>query len=184
MTTLRPFGPRVIFTALLRISTPRRMRSRASVEKRTSLAAIVIHLRKRENACEDVESVDDAKDVAFLHDKQILAVDFDLGSGPLPEEDAVAGLDVEGGELAVFIAAAGANCHDLTFLRLLLGGVGDDDARFCLRFGLDALDDDAVVQRTKCHVAPFIVLGYRRKRTDATANEKAKKRLALVSNEC
>jgi hypothetical protein len=29
----------VIFTALLRISTPRRMRSRASVEKRTSFAA-------------------------------------------------------------------------------------------------------------------------------------------------
>jgi len=53
MTTLRPFGPSVIFTALLRISMPRRMRSRASVEKRTSLAAIVIHLRKRETACEE-----------------------------------------------------------------------------------------------------------------------------------
>jgi hypothetical protein len=38
---------------LLRISMPRRMRSRASVEKRTSLAAIVIHLRKRETACEE-----------------------------------------------------------------------------------------------------------------------------------
>ena len=50
------------------------------------------------------------------------------------------------GELAVFIAAAGANCHDLPFLRLLLGGVGDDDAHFCLRFGLDTLDDDAVVR--------------------------------------
>src|ERR1700720_1869916 len=33
MTTLRPFGPSVIFTALLRISTPRRMRSRASVDR-------------------------------------------------------------------------------------------------------------------------------------------------------
>ena len=41
ITTLRPFGPNVTFTALARISTPRRMRSRASVEKRTSLAAIL-----------------------------------------------------------------------------------------------------------------------------------------------
>jgi hypothetical protein len=40
-TTLRPFGPRVTFTALLRISTPRSMRSRASTENLTSLAAIV-----------------------------------------------------------------------------------------------------------------------------------------------
>ena len=38
--TLRPLGPSVIFTALARMSTPRSMRSRASAEKRTSLAAI------------------------------------------------------------------------------------------------------------------------------------------------
>ena len=38
--TLRPFGPSVTFTALARISTPRSMRSRASVENFTSLAAI------------------------------------------------------------------------------------------------------------------------------------------------
>jgi hypothetical protein len=37
--TLRPWV-RVILTALARMSTPRSMRSRASVEKRTSLAAI------------------------------------------------------------------------------------------------------------------------------------------------
>ena len=41
ITTLRPFGPSVTFTALLRISTPRSILSRASVEKRTSLAATV-----------------------------------------------------------------------------------------------------------------------------------------------
>ena len=44
---------------------------------------------------------DDAKDVAFLHDEKVLAVDLDLGAGPLPEEDAVAGLDVEGDEFSV-----------------------------------------------------------------------------------
>ena len=39
-TTLRPFGPSVTRTAFARMSTPRSMRSRASLEKRTSLAAI------------------------------------------------------------------------------------------------------------------------------------------------
>src|ERR1700683_5547119 len=37
--TLRPLGPSVTLTALLRISTPRSIRSRASEEKRTYLAA-------------------------------------------------------------------------------------------------------------------------------------------------
>ena len=39
-TTLRPLGPSVTFTALARMSTPRSIFSRASAEKRTSLAAI------------------------------------------------------------------------------------------------------------------------------------------------
>ena len=39
-TTLRPLGPSVTCTALARMSTPRSMRSRASVENFTSLAAI------------------------------------------------------------------------------------------------------------------------------------------------
>jgi hypothetical protein len=40
-----------------------------------------------------VGSVDDAKDVAFLHDEQLLVADLDLGSRPLPEENMVAGFD-------------------------------------------------------------------------------------------
>src|ERR1700682_2423323 len=156
MTTLRPFGPSVIFTALLRISTPRRMRSRASVEKRMSLAAIVIHLLMRNRVRSAAGSVDHAKDVAFLHDKQVLAVDLDLGAGPLPEENAVADLDVEGDELAGFIAPARTHSDDLTFLRLLLDGIRDDDAAFGLLLPLEALDHDAVVQRSECHVASFL----------------------------
>src|ERR1700730_6140923 len=113
MTTLRPFGPSVIFTALLRISTPRRMRSRASVEKRMSLAAIVIQLLERRNRVRRaVGSADDAQAVAFFHDEQVIAVDLDLGAGPLPEEDPVAGLDVEGGELTGFIATTGTHRED------------------------------------------------------------------------
>ncbi len=41
-TTLRPLGPSVTFTALLRMSTPRSMRSRASTPNLTSLADIMV----------------------------------------------------------------------------------------------------------------------------------------------
>ena len=41
--TLRPLGPSVTFTALARMSTPRSILSRASVENLTSFAAISIH---------------------------------------------------------------------------------------------------------------------------------------------
>ena len=41
-TTLRPFGPRFTFTALLRTSTPRSILSRASVENLTSFADMIV----------------------------------------------------------------------------------------------------------------------------------------------
>src|SRR3546814_10162396 len=43
-TTLRPLGPSVTFTASARISTPRRMSSRASRENFTHVAAMVPYL--------------------------------------------------------------------------------------------------------------------------------------------
>jgi hypothetical protein len=91
-----------------------------------------------------------AQDVAFLHDQQVLAVDLDLGARPLAEQDAVAGLHVQRLDLAVFVVArAGADGDDFAFLRLFLGGVGDDDPALGLFFFLDALDEDAVSQGTK-----------------------------------
>src|SRR5438105_6560177 len=141
-TTLRPFGPRVTFTALARMSTPRSIRSRASVENFTSLAAIanysgcVCGLR------------DHAHDVGLLHDQELLAVELDLGARPLAEQHAVAGLDVDRNELAGLVAAAGADGNHFAFLRLLLGGVGVDDAALGLLLGIDTLHDPAVVQGT------------------------------------
>src|SRR5690606_37385397 len=84
MTTLRPFGPRVTFTASARMLTPRSMRSRASREKRTSLAAIFsssFHGRARSEPAGmrnensrgiGLKSADDAHDVGFLHDQEVL----------------------------------------------------------------------------------------------------------------
>ena len=60
-------------------------------------------------------------------------------------------LTSSGDELAGLVAGAGADGDDFALLRLLLGGVGDDDAAGGLGLGVDALDDDAVVQGTKFH---------------------------------
>src|SRR5271154_2081023 len=75
-TTLRPLGPSVTLTALLRMSTPRNMRSRAS----TRLSGLLLGGRK---------VGENAHDVALLHDQQLLAVDLDFSARPLAEQHAV-----------------------------------------------------------------------------------------------
>src|SRR5256886_8213517 len=96
--------------------------------------------------------------VALFHDEVLDAVDFDLGARPFAEQDAVADLDVDRNELAALVAAAGSNGDDLALLRLLLGGVGNDDATSGLRLGIDSLDDNAVVKRSEFHRGPPTVL--------------------------
>src|SRR5215471_16447382 len=95
-----------------------------------------------------------AHDVAFLHDQELNAVDLDLGARPFTEQHPIAGLDVDGNELAGFVASSRANRNDLALLRLLLGGVGNNDAAGALLLGFDALDDHAVVKRTEFHCSP------------------------------
>src|SRR6202790_4676904 len=160
-TTLRPLGPSVTLTALLRISTPRSMRSRASTENLTSLAAILItpfwlvgagvrRWKQRQvsgglllgRRCGS--ALEHAHDVAFLHDQVFGTVDLDLGARPLAEHHAVADLKVDRDQLAVLVAATGADADDLALRRLLLGGVGDDDAAGGHRLGIDTLDNNAV----------------------------------------
>src|SRR4051812_22375402 len=174
-TTLRPLGPRVTFTALARMSTPRNILSRASTPNLTSLDAIlktpfVILVAGRDRrpgragggmglamrrlgglALGHDGFVDHAHDVGLLHDQEVLAVDLDLGARPLAEQHAVADLDVDRNELAGLVAAAWAHRDHFALRRLFLRGVGDDDATSRLLIGSDTLDDDAVVKRTKLH---------------------------------
>jgi hypothetical protein len=51
-------------------------------------------------------------------------------------------------DLAALVAGARADGDDLALLRLLLGGVRDDDATLGLLLRVNAADDDTVVQRT------------------------------------
>src|ERR1700730_12371626 len=95
-----------------------------------------------------------AHDVALFHDDVIDAVDLDLGAGPFSEQHAVASLQVDGYQLAVLVAATRTDRDDLAFGGFLLCGIGNDNPACGLVFGVDALDHDAVVNRTKLHINP------------------------------
>src|SRR5579883_1636499 len=96
-------------------------------------------------------ALEHSHDVAFLHDQVFDPVDLDLGAGPLAEQHAIARLHVDGDQLAALIAAAGADRDNLALRRLFLGSIRNDDAAGGAFLGIDALDDDAIVKRTKFH---------------------------------
>src|SRR5688572_4205887 len=129
------------------MSTPRSMRPRASWENLTSLAAR--GWAAGEEAGRETDRrpergraplpglrgsaygrrpLDDAEDVAHLHHEQFLAVDLDLGAGPLAEQHLVALFDLERDVLALLVAGAGSYGDHLALHGLLFGGVGYDDA--------------------------------------------------------
>src|SRR3954452_21076317 len=154
-TTLRPLGPSVTLTASARVVTPLSIRVRASVENLTSLAAIsAVSLVVLLSGGLDLGGalVEHAHDVGLLHDQQLVAVELDLGAGPLAEQHPVAGLDAHRRQLALVAAGTRADGQDLALHGLFLGGVGDDQPALGLRLFLDALDDDAVVQRSELHL--------------------------------
>src|ERR1700712_560066 len=71
--------------------------------------------------------VDDGQHVASREDQGLLPFVLDLGAAVLAVDDGVTFSDVQGDALfAILVPAAGANCDDGAFLRLLLGGVRDD----------------------------------------------------------
>src|SRR6185437_12284198 len=120
-------------------------------------------------------ALDDAHDVAFLHDDQLFAVELDLGAGPLAEQHPVARLDVERMEFAILTPRAGADGDDLALLRLLLGGVRDDDPAGGLFLLFEAANHHAVVQGTEMH--RVLLSNYLDWNSDAYL-------LALVGSEC
>src|SRR6266478_10113581 len=92
---------------------------------------------------------ENAENVLLLHDQVLLAVQGDLAARVLAEQHAIAGLDVQGGLLAVLADRAFADGEDLALLRLFLGAVRDDEAAAANLCLLDPLDQDAVVERVQ-----------------------------------
>src|SRR5262249_25208862 len=83
--------------------------------------------------------------------------DLDLSTRPFAEQDTVANLEIDRDQLAALVATTWANGDHFALRGLFLGRVRNDDAASGLLFGLNALDHDAVVERTEYHA---ILLGF------------------------
>src|SRR6266487_808945 len=152
-TTLRPLGPSVTRTTLASLSTPASSARRASASYSNCLGMVLGSLSIRPTVGWLLG--DDGEDVPGGQDQVVLAAVLDLGAAVLGVDDGVAHLDVEGHAVAV-LEAAGAHRDDLALLGLLLGGVGDDDARGGHLLTLTRLDDDPVLERLKIDAHHFL----------------------------
>src|ERR1700758_5317956 len=92
-----------------------------------------------------------AQDVVLAQDEVLLALDLHLAAGILAEQDFVASLHVRSQQLTLLGHLALAHRHDLAFLRLFLGGVRDNDSSLGFFLFLDALDQNAIAQRSDFH---------------------------------
>src|SRR5579872_2633476 len=87
---------------------------------------------------------DHREDIVLADDHVLDPVELDLVARVLADENAVAGLDVHGADLAVLEDLAAAHGDHERLERLLLGRVRDDDPSLGLLFLVQALDDDAI----------------------------------------
>src|SRR4051794_20483089 len=96
--------------------------------------------------------LDAGEDIGLAQHEQILPIDLDLGPAVLAVEDLVVLADVQRDALAVLVELAVADCEDLALLRLLLGGVGKDDATCSGLLLLDRPHDQPIAQGLELHV--------------------------------
>src|SRR5690348_12775393 len=156
--TLRPLGPRVVFTAPASTSMPF-LRERRACSSKTSCLAIVVSYSSwccvslvriasmRRCAVAGLVALQDRQDVGLAQDQHVLAVQLEFGAAVLGEEDFVALLHLQRLAVALVGELAGANGDDGALLGLFLGGVGDNDPALGDFFLLRRLDDHAVADR-------------------------------------
>ena len=81
--------------------------------------------------------VENPEDLVLAHDQILFAIQLDVAAGVLPEQDAIADLDIQRDHLAVFEALALADGDHFALLGLFLGRIGDVEAAVHLFFLLD-----------------------------------------------
>ena len=84
-----------------------------------------------------------------MHDQVLDVVKLDLVAGILAVENLVAGLDIHGQYLAFLGHFALAGGYNLAFLRLFLGGLGNNDSASLAFLLLNRLDENPVAQGLK-----------------------------------
>src|ERR1700743_333985 len=173
ITTLRPRGPSVTFTASASTLTPRRIAWRESSPCTIIFAISKISYQSLGRSPRLVQNFfardnlpvagsgfflllrsfgraagDDSQNFVFLHDQQLFAVNLDFRSGIFAEQNAVAFFYGQGNGLA-FVKLAGSRGNHNAFLRFLFCGLRDDDAAPNGLCFLDSADDHTVMQRSQ-----------------------------------
>src|SRR5262249_45688420 len=113
--------------------------------------------------------LDLGEDIALAQDEQLLTIDLDLRAAVLAVEDLVALGDVQRDALrSVLVVATLADGEDLALLRLLLGGVGEDDAAGSRLLLFDRPHDQTIAQGLELHTWTSIERGWFRLRWHST----------------
>src|SRR5438876_7321806 len=94
---------------------------------------------------------DDGEHFVLTHDEVFLTIELDLLARVLAEEDEIARFHVERRPLPIVFDLAASGGDDFPLLRLFLRGIGDDNPPDSLFAFLEALNNDAVVQRSDVH---------------------------------
>src|SRR5215207_9531568 len=124
--TLRPLGPRVVLTALARVSTPSLRERRAC-----SLNSIIFATEcSSVNSCyrERIELTEDRQDVLLRQDQVLLFLELEFGASIFGEQNLIPDRNVDRNAIAIVIQATCPHRDDGAALRLLLGRVREDDA--------------------------------------------------------
>src|SRR5205809_1112759 len=87
--------------------------------------------------------VNNREHIGLAKDQVLFGVDCDFGAAVLPVENLVSDLELHR-DSDILLKASGTNRDDLALLRLLLGGVGDEESTAHLLRILERLDDDAI----------------------------------------
>src|SRR5882762_3196751 len=141
MTTLRPFGPSVAFTASAMMLMPLSSAARASSSNLSCFGMARVPSFLLENG----------EDIFLAHDQVLLVIELHLGAGVLPEQDLVPGLHVERDLLALVGDLAVTDGFHLALLGLFLGRVRDDDPALLDLFLFEPLHQKPIVQRMNLH---------------------------------
>ncbi len=153
MTTFRPLGPSVTLTAWDMMLTPRKIAARASSLNRSCLGMVTLP-----SACTSVGSAPPSGEChaptmprtssSFMMRYSSLSSVTSLPEY-LPNRIRSPAFTARGIFFPSSVTLPAADGDDLAFLRFLLGGVGDHDATTLDISLLEALYQDAVVQRAK-----------------------------------
>src|SRR5688572_14477760 len=141
--TLRPRGPSVTLTALARLSTPRRIPCRDASPYTICFAIVLLSSRRI--------GLDHRQHFVLPHDEVILAIELDLLVGVLAEQDHITRLDIESHSYAALLDETAADGDHRAPLRLLFGGIRNDDPADVLLAAFETPNDDPIVERSEIH---------------------------------